>query len=110
MNTNGKLGIRSWWDVVPALLSVLLYINFMVFIVLIFAATGALFLYSAPSLLTAGLLIAAIITHLVTRRRSCKLWRRLLLGGIAANFLIVAFFVLVMVMMAAAWGSAAAAN
>ena len=106
----GKLGIKSWWDIAPAALSVLLYINFIVFMVLLFTATGVLFLYTAPSLLTAGLLITAIIAHLITHRKSCKLWRRLLLGGIAANFLIVVFFVLVMVMMVAIWGNAAAAN
>lgn len=101
----GKLGIKSRWDIVPAALSVLLYINFIVFIVLLFAATGVLFLYSAPSLLTGGLLIAAIITHLVTNRKSSKLWRRLLLGGIAANLMIILFFVLTVVVMMAAWGN-----
>jgi len=98
-----KLGIRSRWDIVPAVVSVLLYLNFLIFLVLLFTATGVLILYPAPSLLTAGLLIAAIVTHLVTQRKSCKLWRRLLLGGIAANFLIVLFFVLALVVMVAAW-------
>lgn len=106
----GKLGINSRWDIVPAALSVLLYINFIVFIVLLFAATGVLFLYSAPSLLTAGLLIAAIITHLVTNRKSSKLWRRLLLGGIAANLMIILFFVLTVVVMMAAWGNVSPAK
>lgn len=105
-----KLGIRSRWDIVPAVLSVLLYINFIVFLILFFAATGVLLLYAAPSMLTAGLLIAAIITHLVTQRKTCKLWRRLLLGGIAANFLIVIIFVLAIFLMVAAWGDIAAAN
>lgn len=99
----GKLGIKSRWDIVPAMLSVLLYINFIVIIVLLFTATGALFLYPEPSLLTAGMLIAAIITHLITRRRTCKLWRRLLLGAIAANFLIIAIFILLIVVSVAAW-------
>ena len=99
----GKLGIKSRWDIVPAVLSVLMYINFIVFIVLLFTATGVLFLYSAPSLLTGGMLIAAIIAHLVTRRRTCKLWRRLLLGAIAANFLIIAIFIILIVVSVAAW-------
>lgn len=102
-----KLGIKSRWDIVPAVLSVLLYINFVVFAILAFAATGVLFMYPAPSLLTAGMLIAAIIAHLVTRRRTCRLWRRLLLGGIAANFLIIVFFIVIAAVMMAAWMDAA---
>lgn len=98
-----KLGIKSGWDVAPAALSVLLYINFVVFAILAFTATGVLFMYAAPSMLTAGMLIAAIIAHLVTRRRACKLWRRLLLGGIAANFLIILFFIIIAAAVAAAW-------
>ncbi len=98
-----KLGIKSRWDIVPAVLSVLMYINFIVFIVLLFTATGVLFLYAAPSLLTAGMLIAAIIAHLVTRSKTCKLWRRLLLGAIFVNFLIIAIYILLIVVSVAAW-------
>ena len=99
----GKLGIRSRWDIAPAVLAVLLYINFLVFIILLFAATGDLFLYAAPSILTAALLIAAIIAHLITRNRACKLWRRLLLGAIWANFLIIAAFVAIGAVMIFSW-------
>ena len=98
-----KLGIKSRWDLVPAVLSVLLYINFLVFVILLFAATGVLFLYAAPSILTSALLIAAIIAHLITRHRSCKLWRRLLLGAIGANFLIIAAFIVIGVVMVFSW-------
>ncbi len=40
-----KLGVKSRWDIVPAVLSVLLYLNFIVFVILLFAATGVLLLY-----------------------------------------------------------------
>lgn len=39
-----KLGVKSRWDIVPAVLSVLLYLNFIVFVILLFAATGVLLL------------------------------------------------------------------
>ena len=48
-----KLGVKSRWDIVPAVLSVLLYLNFIVFVILLFAATGVLLLYAAPSAVTA---------------------------------------------------------
>ena len=105
-----KLGIKSRWDIAPAVFSVLLYLNFIVMLMLFFTATGALLLYAAPSMLTAGLLIVGIITHLITRHRACKLWRRLLLGGIGANFLMIIFFVLVVFMMISAWGDIQSIN
>lgn len=103
MKALSKLGMKTPWDIAPAILSALLYLNFLAFLVTLFAATGALLLSPVPSLLSGGLLFLGIVAHLVTRRRSGKLWRRLLLGGIAAGFLIVAFYVLAAVLMTAAW-------
>lgn len=98
-----KLGIKSRWDIAPAVLAVLMYVNFIVFIILLFMDTGALFLYPEPSLLTAGMLIAGIIAHLITRRKACKLWRRLLLGAIAANFLVIIILIVLVVVAVTAW-------
>lgn len=99
-----KVGIQTPWDIAPALLALLLYGNFVLFFILLFAAMGVLFLYPALPVVTAILLLVSITAHLATRKRSCKLWRRLLLGGIAANFFVVAFYVAAFVLMAAAWG------
>ena len=105
-----KLGIKGRWDIAPAVFSVLLYLNFIVMLMLFFTATGVLLLYAVPSMLTAGLRIAGIITQLIPRHRACKLWRRLLLGGIGANFLMIIFFVLVVFMMISAWGDIQSIN
>ena len=101
--TMKKLGIKSRWDIAPAVLAVLLYGNFLVFLVLCAAAVGLVFLEPVVPVLTAVLLLLGIACHLATRRRTSKLWRRLLLGSIAANFLIVVFFVIAVWVMMAAW-------
>ena len=64
---------------------------------------GVLFLDPVPAVFTGLLLLLGILCHLMTRRRTGKLWRRLLLGGIAADFLVVAFYVLTAVVMVMAW-------
>ena len=98
-----KAGIQTPWDIAPAILALLLYGNFVVFLVLLATAMGVLFLYPFSPIATSILLLIAITVHLITRKRSCKLWHRLLLGGIAANFLVVAFYVGMIVIMSLAW-------
>lgn len=103
MKEKKPLGIKTPWDIAPAVLSFLLYGNFVVFVVLCVAAIGLVFIEPAVAVATAILLLLGIACHFATRRRSVKLWRRLLLGGIAANFLITAFYVLIFAMMLLAW-------
>ena len=97
------LGIQSLWELAAAVMAVLLYLDFLVIALLGAAAIGVLFLDPVPAVFTGLLLLLGILCHLMTRRRTGKLWRRLLLGGIAANFLLVAFFVLAVGMMVMAW-------
>lgn len=103
MRGKKPLGIRSPWDIAAAVMAVLLYGNFVVFAVLCFTAMGIIFLEPAAAVVTAVILLMGIICHFVTRHRTSKLWRRLLLGGIAANFLIVIFFVAAVCAMMIAW-------
>ena len=97
------LGIQSLWELAAAVMAVLLYLDFMVIALLGAAAIGVLFLDPVPAVFTGLLLLLGILCHLMTRRRTGKLWRRLLLGGIAADFLVVAFYVLTAVVMVMAW-------
>ena len=97
------LGIQSLWELAAAVMAVLLYLDFLVIALLGAAAIGVLFLDPVPAVFTGLLLLLGILCHLVTRRRTGKLWRRLLLGGIAADFLVVAFYVLTAVVMVMAW-------
>lgn len=105
MKKGRPLGIETPWDIAAAVLFVLLAGNFLVSVVLAFTAMGLIFLEPAPAVATAALLLLGILCHLATRRRTARLWRRLLLAGIAANFLIVAFFVLAAALMLAAWAN-----
>lgn len=93
------LGIQSLWELAAAVMAVLLYLDFLVIALLGAAAIGVLFLDPVPAVFTGLLLLLGILCHLITRRRTGKLWRRLLLGGIAADFLVVAFYVLTAVVM-----------
>lgn len=97
------LGIQSLWELAAAVMAVLLYLDFLVIALLGAAAIGALFLDPVPAVFTGLLLLLGILCHLMTRRRTGKLWRRLLLGGIAADFLVVTFYVLTAVVMVMAW-------
>lgn len=97
------LGIQSLWELAAAVMAVLLYLDFLVIVLLGAAAIGVLFLDPVPAVFTGLLLLLGILCHLITRRRTGKLWRRLLLGGIAADFLVVAFYVLTAVVMVMAW-------
>lgn len=97
------LGIQSLWELAAAVMAVLLYLDFLVIALLGAAAIGVLFLDPVPAVFTGLLLLLGILCHLITRRRTGKLWRRLLLGGIAADFLVVAFYVLTAVVMVMAW-------
>jgi hypothetical protein len=97
------LGIQSLWELAAAVMAVLLYLDFLVIALLGAAAIGVLFLDPVPAVFTGLLLLLGILCHLMTRRRTGKLWRRLLLGGIAADFLVVAFYVLTAVVMVMAW-------
>ena len=97
------LGIQSLWELAAAVMAVLLYMDFLVIALLGAAAIGVLFLDPVPAVFTGLLLLLGILCHLMTRRRTGKLWRRLLLGGIAADFLVVAFYVLTAVVMVMAW-------
>ncbi|MDE6837446.1 MAG: hypothetical protein K2P33_03530 [Acutalibacter sp.] len=97
------LGIQSLWELAAAVMAVLLYLDFLVIALLGAAAIGVLFLDPVPVVFTGLLLLLGILCHLMTRRRTGKLWRRLLLGGIAADFLVVAFYVLTAVVMVMAW-------
>ncbi len=98
-----KLGIASPWDIPAAVGAVLLFGNFAVFVALLITAMGRVFLEPVVAIVTAALLLAGILCHLVTRRKTGKLWRRLLLAAIAANLLIVAFYVLATILMVLAW-------
>lgn len=97
------LGIQSLWDLAAAVMTALLCLNFLVVAVLCAVAMGLLFLDPVPAVFTAVILLLGIVCHLAARRRAGKLWRRLLLGGIALNFLIVAFYVLAAAAMLTAW-------
>ena len=97
------LGIQSLWELAAAVMAVLLYLDFLGIALLGAAAIGVLFLDPVPAVFTGLLLLLGILCHLMTRRRTGKLWRRLLLGGIAADFLVVAFYVLTAVVMVMAW-------
>lgn len=97
------LGIQSLWELAAAVMAVLLYLDFLVIVLLGAAAIGVLFLDPVPAVFTGLLLLLGILCHLITRRRTGKLWRRLLLGGIAADFLVVTFYVLTAVVMVMAW-------
>lgn len=97
------LGIQSLWELAAAVMAVLLYLDFLVIALLGAAAIGVLFLDPVPAVFTGLLLLLGTLCHLMTRRRTGKLWRRLLLGGIAADFLVVAFYVLTAVVMVMAW-------
>ena len=97
------LGIQSLWELAAAVMAVLLYLDFLVIALLGAAAIGVLFLDPVPAVFTGLLLLLGILCHLMTWRRTGKLWRRLLLGGIAADFLVVAFYVLTAVVMVMAW-------
>ena len=97
------LGIQSLWELAAAVMAVLLYLDFLVIALLGAAAIGVLFRDPVPAVFTGLLLLLGILCHLMTRRRTGKLWRRLLLGGIAADFLVVAFYVLTAVVMVMAW-------
>ncbi len=96
-------GLQSRWDIPAAVAAVLLFANFLVVLALLLAAMGMLFFYGFFPMATALLLLAGILCHFITRKRSCKLWRRLLLGGIASNILIAALYVLAMVLFTLAW-------
>ena len=100
---NMPLKMESAWDIPAAALALLLAMNFLAFTALCFTAMGMVFLDPAAAVITAVLLLLGICCHFATRHRTSKLWRRLLLGGIAANFLLVAFFVLAVGMMVMAW-------
>ncbi len=99
----GSLGLQSGWDVLAAVAAILLYGNFLAFIVLLFAAIGMLLLYPEFSIVTSVLLLCGILMHFITRRKTAKLWRRLLFGSVAANLLIVAFYILAVAVFAMAW-------
>ena len=75
------LGIQSLWELAAAVMAVLLYLDFLVIALLGAAAIGVLFLDPVPAVFTGLLLLLGILCHLMTRRRTGKLWRRLLLGG-----------------------------
>lgn len=98
-----RLGISGPWDIPAAVFAVLLFVNFLVFAALLVTAMGLVFLEPAAAVSTGAVLLAGIVCHLVTRRKTGKLWRRLLLGGIGANLLIVAFYILAAVLMVMAW-------
>lgn len=97
------LGIRSLWDLAAAVISLLLYLNFLVIAVLCAAAVGMMLLDPVPAVCTAIFLLLGILCHFVTRHRTGKLWRRLLLGGIAANFLMIGFYVFMAAAVVMAW-------
>ena len=103
MKTGKPLGINSPWDIAAAVMSVLLYGNFLVFLTFCIVAMGLVFVEPAVAMTTAVILLLGIFCHFLTRRRTVKLWRRLQLGGIAANFLIVVFYVLFFILMLQAW-------
>lgn len=102
-NGGKRFGIKGGWDIPAAVMAAALYINFLVTLALLAAAMGVVLMYPAPSIVTGALLLAGIVLHLVTRTKTCKLWRRLLLGGIAANGLIVLFLCGLIFLMLAAW-------
>ena len=97
------MGVNSTWDIAAAVMTILLYGNFAVFLVFCLVAIGLIFMEPAVAMATAVLLLLGIFCHFFTQRRTVKLWRRLLLGGIAANFLIAGFYVLIFMMMVLAW-------
>lgn len=99
MKEKKALGINSPWDIPPAVMSVLLYGNFAVLLGCCLWAVGLVLAEPAAAVATAVLLLLGMLCHFITHRRTVKLWRRLLLGGIAANFLIVGFYVLIFVLM-----------
>lgn len=96
-------GLQSRWDIPAAAAAVLLYANFAAVLTVLAAAMGMLFLYGFFPIVTALLLLAGVLCHFITRRRTGRLWRRLLLGGIAANLLIAALYMLTVVLFALAW-------
>ena len=97
------LKMESLWDIPAAVMTLLLGIHFTAVAALCFAAIGMVFLEPAVAVVTAMLLLLGIVCHFVTRHKTSRLWRRLLLGAIGANFLLVACFVAVVCMMIMAW-------
>lgn len=96
MKERKSLGVNNPWDIAAAVVAVVLYLNFIVMAVLGIGIVGMLFLEPAAAVATAVLLLIGILCHFATKRRTSKLWRRLLLGGIASNFLIVVLFALML--------------
>lgn len=97
------LKMESLWDIPAAVMTLLLGIHFTAVAALCFAAIGMVFLEPAVAVVTAVQLLLGIVCHFVTRHKTSRLWRRLLLGAIGANFLLVACFVAVVCMMIMAW-------
>lgn len=94
-----KFGIKSRWDIAAAVMAILLYVNFLVFAGFSVSAFVAGYFEVAVLMVTAVLLIIGIVCHLVTRSKTSKLWRRLLLGGIAANLVLIIIFILITVVL-----------
>lgn len=94
-----RLGIKSRWDIAAAVMAILLYVNFLVFAGFCVSAVAADYFELAVLMVTAVLLIIGIVCHLATRSRTSKLWRRLLLGGIAANLALIIIFILITVVL-----------
>ena len=95
--------IQSIWDLPAAVMAVLLYGNFATFVVLLIVAMGLVFLEPAFVIVTAVFLLLGIACHFVTRRKTAKLWRRLLLGGVAANLVVMALYAVVVAALVMAW-------
>lgn len=94
-----KLGIQNTWDIAAAVMAILLYVNFLVFAGFCVSAVVAGYFELTVLVVTAVFLIIGIICHLVTRSKTSKLWRRLLLGSIAANLVLIIIFILITVVL-----------
>lgn len=79
-------------DLVAAIASVILGLNFIAFLILSVPAIGASF-DPVLAIVTAALLIVGLIVRLILIRFNVsKLWRRILLVAIICNFLVVVVF------------------
>lgn len=85
-------------------LSIALYLNFLVTLGMGIFAMGLLLLEPAFGIITGVFLLLGLIGIPVSKHMNAgKLWRRLLMGAVILNFLSIALYCLVCIAMILAW-------
>lgn len=91
------------WDIVMAVLAVLLLANFLGFLIVCLAAIGLAFDPAAVMVTGIFLLLGVGFLPLAKRKCASRLWKRLLWAGLIGNGLIVLFLGVTFAVMLSVW-------